>query len=77
MRLPATFPHSRHEQYVVVLPDGLLSRAEMLEAIAVLDRARLFYAAVRHIAVAELVRRGWSYEEIERGVLSRLPSQGE
>ncbi|HLM07552.1 MAG TPA: hypothetical protein VK402_20430 [Blastococcus sp.] len=42
MQLSADFPHSRHEQYVIALPYELRSRAETLEAIAVLHRGLQF-----------------------------------
>jgi hypothetical protein len=66
MLLPPGFPHSPHEQYVVALPVELLSPAETWEAIDVLERTRRFVAAYRQTWAAELVRRGWSEEDIER-----------
>lgn len=71
MHLPPDFPHSRHEQYVVALPGELLSEAETWEAIEVLDRMRCIFAAFREKSVAELLRRGWSDEDIER--IERAP----
>jgi hypothetical protein len=51
MRLPDDFPHTRHEQYLIALPDELLSDDETLTSISVLQRARRFYDARiwRHI----------------------------
>jgi hypothetical protein len=66
MRLPARFPHSRHEQYLMALPDGLLSRAETREKIAVMIRARSFYDALLVESVAELMREGCTDEDIVR-----------
>jgi hypothetical protein len=75
MQLPAEFPHTRHEQYLVALPDELRSRAETWEAIAVLHRGQLFFGAIREKAVAELARRGWSDEDIRRASLRQgLPA---
>jgi hypothetical protein len=51
MHLPDDLPHTRHEQYLVALPDELLSHEETLIVIEVLRRVRRFYVARiwRHI----------------------------
>jgi len=72
MHLPPDFPHSRHEQYFVALPGELLSEAETWEAIEVLDRVRFIFTAFREKPVPELLRRGWSDEDIER--IERAPA---
>ena len=51
MHLPNDFPHTRREQYLVALPDELLSHDETLTVITVLQRVRRFYDGViwRHV----------------------------
>jgi hypothetical protein len=46
MQLPAGFPHTRHEQYLVALPDQLLSDDESPTVIAILKRFREFCDAL-------------------------------
>jgi hypothetical protein len=66
MQLPRWFPHTRHEQYLVALPDELRSDEELLRAIAVLRRLHRCYdqRILRHIV--ELRALGCSEDEILR-----------
>jgi hypothetical protein len=72
MRLPERFPHTRHEQYVVALPEDIRSRFEHLEAAVIHHRLRLHYVAIRDRALAALIEDGWSEEDIERALRRRL-----
>jgi hypothetical protein len=74
MQLPADFPHTRREQYLVALPHELRSRAERLAALAVLYRAQLFYDERAEKAFSELAARGYSDEDIARAITPRLPA---
>ena len=43
MKLPEDFPHSRHDQYLVALPEDLQTVEELDMGTAVLRRLRRFY----------------------------------
>ena len=45
MQLPKDFPHTRREQYLVALPDELLSLEETDTVVAVLERVRRFHVS--------------------------------
>ena len=52
MRPPEDFPHSRHDQYLVALPEHLQTVEELDTGTAVLRRLRRFYDSqlARHVA---------------------------
>jgi hypothetical protein len=65
VQLPADFPHTRHEQYLVALPDPLLSPAERRASIAVLGRFQRFCEADLARSLAAMARHGFSAQEVE------------
>jgi hypothetical protein len=71
MRLPDDFPHTRHEQYVVALPEAIRLRFEHLEAAGVHHRLQLYYVAMRDRALDALIEDGWAWEDIERALRRR------
>ena len=73
MHLPPGFPHTRHEQYLVALPNELLTPAELLNVVALLDRSGLYLQAIKERSLAELAARGHSEADIERLLHPRLP----
>jgi hypothetical protein len=55
MELPADFPHTRHEQYLVALPVHLLTSDEGSTVIRVLGAVRRHYEAQTAQLFAELL----------------------
>jgi hypothetical protein len=63
-QLPDTFPHTRRGQYLVSLPEELLTVEELPYGIAVLRRLRRFDDRLTLRCVTRLQEAGWSDERI-------------
>jgi hypothetical protein len=63
MRLSADFPHTRYEQYLMVLPARLLTSAEALIKQRVVIRLRYYLRGLVLPLVAEAVARGLTVED--------------
>src|SRR3712207_4039080 len=66
MQLPADFPHSRHEQYLMVMPVELLSRAEAATKRLLIVRFRYHLRSLLLPRVQEAMGRGLTLEEAAR-----------
>jgi hypothetical protein len=74
MQLPAEFPHTRHEQYLVALPDALCTTAEMREALAILRRLRRWYSAQLFVLVIQCLRQGITPARMASHASPRVPA---
>jgi hypothetical protein len=66
VQLPEDFPHTRHEQYVMVLPVELLTDAESATRQWVLHRFRRHARRLILPLVIEAVSRGLTVEEFAK-----------
>ena len=63
MQLPKDFPHTRREQYLMVMPDSLLSRSEAAAKQLLEIRLRYYLRSFLLPLVEEAAARGLTVEE--------------
>jgi hypothetical protein len=63
MQLPKDFPHTRREQYLMVMPDNLLSRSEAATKQLLEVRLRYYLRSFLLPLVEEAAARGLTVQE--------------
>jgi hypothetical protein len=72
MRLPEGFPHTRHEQYLMVLPVGLLTNLEREARHAVDRRLRRHLRRLIAPFLTEALSRGLTREDFATEFVARF-----
>jgi hypothetical protein len=74
MELPADFPHTRRDQYLVALPPRLLTYDETRKALRITRRFGEWQDTRQVLLVCALLRDGWSEVDVLDLLLNRPPA---